>query len=159
MEIKGLLSSIKNSVHGMNSQSSRLELVSQNIAHADQVARNGEPVYRKKSLVTRTFQPFARKLRESLIPMKQSDRRHIDRSSHIKRDEKQMKKWEIKEEENVRQVYDPSHPYADENGYIRQPDINVVEEMVDLMSLRRTYEANVQVFNSTKDMAKKALDI
>ena len=56
-------------------------------------------------------------------------------------------------------VYDPSHPYADENGYIRKPDINVVEEMVDLMSLSRTYEANVQTFNSAKELAKKALDI
>jgi flagellar basal-body rod protein FlgC len=56
-------------------------------------------------------------------------------------------------------VYDPAHPYADENGYIRKPEINVVEEMVDLMSLSRTYEANVQTFNSTKDIAKKALEI
>lgn len=159
MEIKGLLSSIKNSVHGMNSQSRRLELVSENIANADHVARPDEPVYRKKSLVTRTFQPFARKLRDSLIPMRRTNSKHIDRSNYIEKQEKQMQRWEVNEEENVRQVYDPSHPYADENGYIRQPDINVVEEMVDLMSLRRTYEANVQVFNSTKDLAKKALDI
>ena len=143
----------------MNSQSRRLELVSDNIANADHVAKQGESVYKRKSLMTRSFEPFSRRLRESLIPMKRSDKRHIDRASNIEKSEKQMTNWEINEEENVRNIHDPSHPYADENGYIRQPDINVVKEMVDLMSLRRTYEANVQVFKSTKDLAKKALEI
>ena len=158
MEIKGILSSIQNSVRGMKSQTKRLELVSDNIANADQVAKPGEKVYQKKRLVSRDFEPYKRKMRDSVLSVKKSHRKHIDKFQH-KENKKQFKNYEIIEEEKMQLVYDPAHPYADENGYIRKPEINVVEEMVDLMSLSRTYEANVQTFNSTKDIAKKALEI
>ena len=158
MEIKGILSSIQNSVRGMRSQTQKLELVSDNIANADQVAKPGEKVYQKKRLVSRDFEPYKRKMRDSVISVKKSHRKHIDKSQH-KGNKKQFKNYEIIEEEKMQLIYDPAHPYADEDGYIRKPEINVVEEMVDLMSLSRTYEANVQTFNSTKDIAKKALEI
>ena len=82
----------------------------------------------------------------------------MEKSQHLK-NKRQSQNYEIIEEEKIQLVYDPAHPYADSDGYIRKPDINVVEEMVDLMSLSRTYEANVQTFNATKDLAKKALEI
>ena len=158
MEIKGILSSIQNSVRGMKSQTQRLELVSDNIANADQVAKPGEKVYQKKRIVSRDFEPFQSKMRDSILSVKKSHRKHIEKSQHTE-NKRQFKNYEIIEEEKIQLIYDPAHPYADEDGYIRKPDINVVEEMVDLMSLSRIYEANVQTFNSTKDLAKKALEI
>jgi len=158
MELKGILSSFQNSVRGMSSQTKRLELVSNNIANADKVAKPGEEVFRKKSLVTREFEPYQRKLRSSIISVKKTNSKHIQKSQHLE-NKRQEQSYSIVEEEKLKMVYDPSHPYADENGYIRKPDINVVEEMVDLMSLSRTYEANVKTFNSAKELAKKALDI
>ena len=158
MQLKGILSSIQNSVRGMSSQTQRLELVSNNIANADKVAKPGEEVYKKKKLVTREFEPFQSKMRDSILSVKKSHSKHIEKSHHIE-NKRQFNNYEIIEEEKEQLVYDPSHPYADEDGYIRKPAINVVEEMVDLMSLSRTYEANVQTFNSTKDLAKKALEI
>ena len=65
----------------------------------------------------------------------------------------------VVEESGVRLVYDPQHPLADENGYVRVPDINPVEEMVSLVSATRTYEANVAVMNAAKLIAKKSLEI
>lgn len=56
-------------------------------------------------------------------------------------------------------VYDPSHPDADPNGYVRLPNVDPLKEMVDLMSATRSYEANVTVFNATKGMLMKALEI
>jgi flagellar basal-body rod protein FlgC len=56
-------------------------------------------------------------------------------------------------------VYDPSHPHADESGYVALPNINMLEEMVALLSAVRSYEANVTAFNSAKSMALKALEI
>jgi len=56
-------------------------------------------------------------------------------------------------------VYDPYHPSADQNGYVSYPNVNVVEEMVNIMSATRSYEANVSVIRATKSMAQKALDI
>ena len=158
MELKGILSSIQNSVRGMTSQTQRLELVSNNIANADKVAKPGEKVYQKKKLVTREFEPFQSKIRNSILSVKKSHTKHIDKSQQTN-NRRDFQTYEIIEEEKTQLVYDPAHPYADEDGYIRKPDINIVEEMVNLMSLSRTYEANVQTFNSTKNLAKKALEI
>jgi flagellar basal-body rod protein FlgC len=56
-------------------------------------------------------------------------------------------------------VHDPGHPDADENGYVKTPDIDVVEEMVDMMAAARAYEANTVAISSAKTMAKDALEI
>ena len=55
--------------------------------------------------------------------------------------------------------YDPYHPDADENGYVAYPNINTVEEMVNLISAQRAYEANVAVASATKDITLRALEI
>ncbi len=56
-------------------------------------------------------------------------------------------------------VYDPRHPDANPQGYVGMPDINVMEEMVNMLSATRSYEANVAVINATKSMVTKALEI
>ncbi len=56
-------------------------------------------------------------------------------------------------------VYDPDHPDADENGYVKLPNVNLVEEMVNMMLATRAYEANVNAFNITKGMILKALEL
>ena len=56
-------------------------------------------------------------------------------------------------------VYDPGHPDADGNGYVRYPNVRVTDEMIDMLDARRIYEANATVFQSAKAMLKKALDI
>jgi flagellar basal-body rod protein FlgC len=56
-------------------------------------------------------------------------------------------------------VYDPGHPDADAQGYVRYPNVRVTDEIVNLMDARRIYEANATVFQSAKQMLRKALDI
>jgi flagellar basal-body rod protein FlgC len=56
-------------------------------------------------------------------------------------------------------VYDPGHPDADKNGYVRYPNVRITDELVDLMDARHVYEANATVFQSAKAMLKQALDI
>ncbi|MCC7105463.1 MAG: flagellar basal body rod protein FlgC [Chloroflexi bacterium] len=58
-----------------------------------------------------------------------------------------------------RMIYDPTHPDADQDGYVGYPDVNLVTEMTDMMSASRAYEANVTVINVAKSMAQRALDI
>ena len=58
-----------------------------------------------------------------------------------------------------KKVYDPGHPDADGEGYVAFPDINVMEEMADLMSAVRSYEANLAVFNATKGVVRRLLEI
>ena len=67
---------------------------------------------------------------------------------------------EIYESENgVKTVYDPSHPDADENGYVTYPNVNTVTEMTNLIDASRSYEANATAFNASKSMAMKGLEI
>jgi flagellar basal-body rod protein FlgC len=56
-------------------------------------------------------------------------------------------------------VYDPGHPDADPAGYVRMPNVRITDEMVDLLSARRVYEANATVFQSAKAMLRRALEI
>jgi flagellar basal-body rod protein FlgC len=65
----------------------------------------------------------------------------------------------VQDPDGVRLEYDPKHPDANEAGYVAYPDINVMQEMVDLLSATRSYEANVTAINAAKDMALRALQI
>jgi flagellar basal-body rod protein FlgC len=55
--------------------------------------------------------------------------------------------------------YEPNHPHADKNGYVAYPNVNAMEEMVNILSATRSYEANLQAVNSAKEMAEKTLEI
>jgi flagellar basal-body rod protein FlgC len=59
----------------------------------------------------------------------------------------------------LRKIYDPTHPDADATGYVTMPNVNVLNEMADMMVATRSYEANVDTFNSLKSMFSKALEI
>jgi len=65
----------------------------------------------------------------------------------------------IEDKEDFKEVYDPSHPDADERGVVRMPNVNVMEEMVDMLSATRAYEANVTAISAAKSMALKTLEI
>ena len=65
-------------------------------------------------------------------------------------------------EDNVTEmnkVYDPSHPDADENGYVLYPNVNIVTEMTNLIDASRAYEANATAFSASKSMALKGLEL
>jgi flagellar basal-body rod protein FlgC len=55
--------------------------------------------------------------------------------------------------------YEPNHPHADKDGYVSYPNVNVMEEMVNVLSATRSYEANLQVVNAAKEMEQKTLEI
>jgi flagellar basal-body rod protein FlgC len=63
------------------------------------------------------------------------------------------------EKESIRKVFDPAHPDADSEGIVAMPDINTVAEMADMITANRAYEACVTVFDTTKNMALKALEL
>jgi len=59
----------------------------------------------------------------------------------------------------LKQVYDPTHPDADKNGYVSYPNVNLVEEMVSMLNANRSYEANASAIKAAKEMALKAIEI
>jgi flagellar basal-body rod protein FlgC len=128
----------------------RMDVVSSNIANAN--TTRGELVdgewqpYRRKTvqLQEQTMSSFGGKLQEALGQPPSSG----VKVSGIKGDATPFKV-----------VYDPSHPDADNNGYVTLPNVDIVKEMVDLMASSRAYEANVTALNASKSMFMKALQI
>jgi len=65
----------------------------------------------------------------------------------------------IEDQEPPKRVYNPDHPDADKNGLVAMPNVNQMEEMVNMLSASRAYEANASVLNASREMALKALNI
>ena len=65
----------------------------------------------------------------------------------------------VEDTSDLKTMYDPTHPDADENGYVAMPNVNILNEMADLIASSRAYEANTTVISTTKNMYLKALEI
>jgi len=125
---------------GLAAQRVRLQTVSSNLANA-QTTRTAEGgPYRRQAPVFRadTIDAFGSALDRQLA------------SVEVAR---------IEEDRDVRWVHDPDHPDADGEGMVAYPDIDVLAEMVDMMTASRSYEANANAVEVTRDMALRALDI
>lgn len=135
------------SASGMTAQRLRMDIISQNIANVNTTRdENGNP-YKRKILVfeERNTSPFAQMLKGKMSAAAGTG----------------AKVTEIKEDTTtpMNKVYDPSHPDADEEGYVTYPNVNTVTEMANLIDASRAYEANVTAFNSIKSMALKGLEV
>jgi flagellar basal-body rod protein FlgC len=144
----GFFSTMDISASGLTAQRLRMDVLSQNIANADTTrTENGGP-YRRKTVL---FQekgndyPFSNFFNDA---MSRSVSGSGVRVSRI-----------VEDSSPGSQVYEPSHPDADENGYITKPNVNIVEEMVNMISASRSYEANITAINNTKAMITKTLEI
>lgn len=135
------------SASGMSAQRLRMDLISQNIANVNTTRdENGQP-YRRQTVVfeEKTPAPFAGFLNSATGARNGSG---VKVTQIVKDNETPMN-----------MVYDPSHPDANEEGYVTYPNVNTVTEMTNLIDASRSYEANVTAFNATKNMALKGLEV
>ena len=134
------------SASGMTAQRLRLDIISQNIANVNTTRDENGNVYRRKTVV------FAEKDDTSFGTVLMKATGNVGNGVKVN---------EISEDTQteLRKVYDPSHPDADEDGYVSYPNVNVVQEMTDMIDATRSYEANVTAFNATKNMALKGLEV
>jgi len=162
MKVGGLFSAIRTTVNGLSNQMKRMDVISENIAHAEKSPDENGNVYQRKVLQSKSNRStYSKRFGEELgMRLNRSHSNHLQ-SSAGSRVQKTASpdQYKVIEEKSEKLIFDPNHPQADENGYVKMPDINMVEEMVDLISASRTYEANVTVMNAAKQMAKKALEI
>ena len=143
-----IFSSFDINASGMTAERFRMDIIAQNIANANTTrTEDGTPYVRK--VVT-----FAEK--ESQTPFTKILRKATDRYSGkgVKVDSVTDDTWT---QQNM--VYDPSHPDADENGYVLYPNVNTVTEMTNLIDSSRAYEANATAFNASKAIAARGLEI
>ena len=128
----------------LKAQKMRLDTVASNLANVETTSTPEGGPYKKKSVYFETRPlSFKNTLDNSL-----SQRAQGVAVTKILADESEPQK-----------IYNPSHPDADDNGYVSMPNVNVLAEMVDMMSATRSYQANVTVIKSAKRMALKALEI
>ncbi|MHB0912673.1 MAG: flagellar basal body rod protein FlgC [Armatimonadota bacterium] len=132
----GNFSSMDISASGLFAQRARLDAIANNIANADTTRTAEGGPYRKQEVV---LQARPAKSGSSAAGV---DIAEVTESS-----------------EPPRMVYDPSHPDAGKDGFVAYPDVNIVEEMVDMVTATRAYEANVAAMGAARQVAAKALEI
>ena len=139
------LDSLSISATGLNAQRIRMNLISSNMANVNTTRTDSGEPYIRKDVVFKAVQtkPFEEILQEKVSTPSGG-----------------VQIAEIIEDKNpFMQKYDPQHPDADENGYVYLPNINIVEEMVNMISASRSFEANATAVKTTKEMARTALEI
>lgn len=131
-----LMDTMRISGAGMQAQSERLKVVSQNIANADAVGtRNGTQPYRRQTVVFKDVLD-----RETGAALVKVDKVGTDSSDFQTR-------------------YQPGHPMANEEGYVLYPNVNSVMEMMDMREARRGYEANLNVIEASKAMMNQTISL
>lgn len=133
------------SASGMEAQRVRLNTIASNLANVNTTKGVNGETYRRKDVV------FAAMPEQSSFGSMLSAA--AGEITHVK------VMGVVEDEKPFKIVYDPKHPDANKEGYVEFPNINSIEEMVNMLSAIRSYEANVTVFNASKSMAMKALEI
>jgi flagellar basal-body rod protein FlgC len=119
----------------MTAQSQRLNAVASNLANAESTVSSTGAPYRAKQVVFSTVPlgaPAVQGVRVSAV---------VEDSAPLKR------------------VFDPKHPAADQNGYLTLPNVNVVDEMVNMISASRSFQTSIEIMNTAKQLALKTLSI
>ncbi len=161
MEVKGILSALRTTMGGLSHQMKRLEVVSENIANAEKSPDEKGRVYQRKIIQPDSKSKLTRsKKDEFTLRMRKTNKNHMEaQNKSSNKGDEDLSGIKVMEEKGEKLVYNPAHPNADENGYVKMPNVNLVKEMVDLISASRTYEANVTVMAAAKNIAKRSLEI
>jgi len=159
---ENIFSSFDISGQGMSVQRMRLSSVAKNIANANTTKSiDGEP-YKREVVIVRAIpgSPFSDEL-DYFIGMDRTSKEHAQtaKSGTYPPDYGVLKAKTATDNSAPRIVYDPYHPDADENGYVKMPNINIVTEMVEMISAQRAFEANTGVVDAAKNIAKFSLEI
>jgi len=133
MKISNLFSAMNISASGMSAQRMRMNIISSNIANA-QTTRTpqGGPYRRKEIIFTTVMKNIEKGVKVAAI---------------------------VSDPSPFKLVYNPQHPDANPQGYVAMPNVDIVTEMIDIISATRSYEANVTAFKSAQNMVLKALEI
>lgn len=132
------------SASGLTAERIRMNVIANNIANANATNSPDGGPYRREQV---EFQSILNKASNM------SDIEGTERLGGVK-----VSKI-MKSKEPFNKVFIPGHPQADENGFVEMPNVNIATEMVDLVTASRSYEANLAVINSSKDITNQALSI
>ncbi len=166
MKINSLFPGFNISAKGLSIQRKRMNLIAENIANAD-VTRtsDGGPYKRKVLTVTAKQNAFDNNLiqEENTLRLNTTNSAHISAVEETPVDNKtgqySLNFSEVTDQTPGDIVYMPGNPNAGPDGYVEESNVNIVNEMVDMISASRSYEANLTALNSSKQMIKDSLEI
>lgn len=148
----GMFDALDVSASGLTAQRYRMDIISENVANANTTRTENGGIYRRK-VVT-----FEAKGDNGMSFSSVLGRSTMDLSNAIG-DGVRISSVQEDYTSELKKVYDPSHPDADENGYVYYPNVDTITEMTNLIDASRAYEANATVIDSTKNMLLQGLQI
>ena len=125
------------SATAMHAQTVRLNTVASNMANADSISSNAEDTYRSKQPVFQTILDNSRGEPQGGVRVKEI----------------------VESQEPLKMEFSPNHPMANKDGYIFRPNVNAVEEMANMMSASRSYETNIEVMNTSKQLLIRTIQL
>lgn len=135
---------------GMNAQSLRLNTTASNLANAQSASSSVNEVYRSRQPVFAAIQQDA--MRASVTEGTYSDN-EVDAAAGV------QVLGIVESDAPLQRRYEPTHPKADEEGYVFYPNVNPVEEMANMIAASRSFQMNVEVMNSAKQMVQRVLTL
>lgn len=165
MKINPNFSAFRISSKGMGIQKKQMDLITENIANTSTTrTEDGGPYKRKYISVEFEKNNFQNNIQSGNlnIGFKANKPNHISPVQLSNGIQQEGSMFSISEEADTSEgelVYMPDHPDADEEGYVHMPNVNIVTEMVDMITASRSFEANLTAFNAAKQMAKDSLEI
>ena len=148
------LSSMEIVASGMTAQQLRLDVISENITNSNTTRTEGGGAYRRKMVVFEAetgrdeFRKVMAKAANGMVPNEGYGNAGGVKVTAI-----------VEDPSDLKMVYDPTHPDADENGYVAMPNVDMVKETTDAMAATQAYSANVTAFNALKTVVAKGLEI
>lgn len=144
----GYFTSLEIGASALTAQRLRMDTISQNIANANTTRTDKGTPYRRRLVV---FEEKSPDVPFSEYLSKSSKEKYIGSGVRVARI--------VEDATPFKKIYDPGNPDADKEGYVQMPNVDIITEMVNMISATRAYEANVTSINTTKSLAMKALEI
>ncbi len=145
--------SMRVSATGLTAQSLRMDVISENIANVDTIRTEDGGPYKQKSVIFQeegAREPFDSVFKNQVF---RNATGYEQTGQGV-----EVTEIAVDDSQGVL-VYDPTNPYANKDGYIEKSNVNIVEQMVNMISASRSYESNVTAMNTTKTMITKTLEI
>lgn len=141
---------------GMNAQSVRLNTTASNLANAQSVSSSVEETYRARKPV---FAPMLERFRQGITDDYGYQNPVTSLNPRDAAGEGVQVLGIVESNQELQMRYEPNHPMANDEGYVFYPNVNVVEEMTDMLAASRSFQTNVEVMNTTKQMMQRVLTL
>jgi flagellar basal-body rod protein FlgC len=165
MKLDKVFTGLNISSMGLSAQRQRMNVIADNLANAETTKTDTGGPYRRKivEIKARGSQFLSSLIRSTGSPLATTDSAHfpvgIGAAPREGTTLANVETSEVRDQTPPRMVYDPGNPEANSDGFVAMPNVNVVTEMVNMISASRAFEANVVAVNAAKNMAKDSLEI